>query len=417
MANQKNKDPMGREKGVGKTGGTTAVSGKTSGARSKVEQLVDIMFMEPAPSAESLDKMRLWLIDPDKEEEKSEALYSKFKQHFKFNPEPVLAPALWPDLARRLGLDETPVRATRDPLATATEDEVQAATETESAPLPAGEVQMRRRLSFGRIAARTAAVLVPVAVVLAGAWWFTSRDAKPQIVEIMVPMGEVRTIALPDGSQITATGPANIAWDETAFADNRAVTLTGEALFDVVEATSDSGVGIPFSVAADGVEVTVLGTVFRMTPGALDASTKAVSLYAGSVGVKVDPTPGDGAAPEDQLSYITQTSTILTPGERLTINTSTGESQTELIPASEMAEHGAMPLLRFEEATLGDLILALELNYDRKFDLSEGIDPAGGKYSANFEGTSLDEVLGMLSRIDMNLSWKADGDTVRVSRK
>jgi hypothetical protein len=76
-----------------------------------------------------------------------------------------------------------------------------------------------------------------------------------------------------------------------------------------------------------------------------------------------------------------------------------------------------MPLLRFEESTLGDLIMALEMNFKREIELEEGIDPTGGRYSANFEGASLGQVLEMLSRIDTALLWRDDGDTVRVTPK
>jgi hypothetical protein len=76
-----------------------------------------------------------------------------------------------------------------------------------------------------------------------------------------------------------------------------------------------------------------------------------------------------------------------------------------------------MPLLRFEETTLRDLIVALELNFGRKIELAEGIDPAGGRYSANFEGTGLAAVLEMLSKIDIDLSWEDDGERVSVRRK
>jgi ferric-dicitrate binding protein FerR (iron transport regulator) len=405
MANRKK---MGYEDESRKQKVESADRRKGRADRSKVERLMDVMFSDEALPAESFDKMRLWLIDPEKEEEKSAALYAKFIEKFKFNPEPVLAPALWPDLARRLGLDETPVPAAYDPLAPAREIEAETETVTGSVSESAA-VQGRRKLSFSRIAARVAAVLVPAAVVIGGVWWFAGRDTRSDIVEIVVPAGETRTITLPDGSRVEAEGGTTLSYDGKSFADNRAVTLRGEALFDVEEATGENGAKIPFSVETDDLAVNVLGTIFRMAHVGDDATTAAVSLYEGSVGVTVD------AATEAQAE--SRTETILTPGERLTVDTATGERQTELIPASEMAEHGVMPLLRFEEATLGDLIVALEMNYGRKFDLAEGIDRAGGKYSANFEGVELADVLAMLTRIDLNLSWETAGDGVTVKRK
>ncbi len=388
--------------------------------RSKVERLVDIMFSDAEVPAESMTKMRWWLSDPANEEEKSAALYAKFIEKFKFNPEPVLAPALWPELARRLGLDETPVAASYDPLAPRGSD-VETRTVTgsvsesaqESTQHPSGgenEVQTRRKLSFRQTFLRVAAVLVPVALVLGGAWWWINRGAQGDLVAVAVPEGTTQTIELPDGSRVEAEGGATVSWDAKTFASNRAVTLSGEALFDVTEATADDGTPVPFSVTADGLEVEVLGTVFRLAENhGTDDPRSEVSLYEGSVGVTVDAAAGmPGEAP---------TETILSRGERLSVDIETGELLTGLIPASEMAQHGAMPLLRFEEATLGDLIVALELNFGVTIAVAEGIDTAAGRYSADFEGTALDNVVSMLARIDARLAWERDGDGINVKKK
>ncbi len=385
--------------------------------RSKVERLVEIMFSDAAVPAESMMKMRLWLSDPEKEEEKSAALYAKFIEKFQFNPQPVLAPALWPELARRLGLDETPVAASYDPLAprgsagetrTVTESVSESAPET-SQTVEAG-AQSRRKLSFRQTFLRVAAVLVPVALVLGGAWWFINRDARSDLMSVTVPEGTTQTIDLPDGSTVEAEGGATLSWDERTFAADRAVTLSGEALFDVIEARGDDGARVPFTVETDELAVSVLGTVFRLAENhGTDDSHSAVSLYEGSVGVRIDAAADmPGEAPAE---------TILARGERLRVNTETGELLTELIPASEMAEHGVMPLLRFEEATLGDLVVALELNFGVTVAVAEGVDTAAGRYSADFEGTTLDDVVVMLSRIDTGLSWERGDDGIIIKKR
>ncbi len=381
---------------------------------SKVERLVDIMFSEAEVPARSMMKMRVWLSDPDNEEEKSAALYAKFIEKFQYNPQPVLAPALWPELARRLGLDETPVAELYDPLAPRDRSVDQARTVTESVSEPApettepakgaeDEARERRKLSFRQTILRVAAVLVPVAVVLGGVWWMVNRGPQSDVMAVAVPQGSTQTIELPDGSTVVAEGGTTLSWDAATFATHRAVTLSGEALFDVAEATGDDGAQIPFTVETDDLAVNVLGTVFRLAENhGTDDSRPAVSLYEGSVGVTIDAetdTPGEA-----------QTETILARGERLRVNTQTGELLTELIPASEMAEHGAMPLMRFEEATLGDLVVAIELNFGVRVALADGVDTSAGRYSADFEGTTLDDVVSMLSRIDAGLSWERGGE-------
>jgi ferric-dicitrate binding protein FerR (iron transport regulator) len=213
---------------------------------------------------------------------------------------------------------------------------------------------------------------------------------------------------LPDGSRVDAEGGATLSYDEAAFADNRIVKLTGEALFDVIAATTATGAMAPFTVEANNLSVNVLGTVFRLAGVENTTEAIAVSLYEGSVGVTIDPEAEAGAVQETE---------ILAAGERLNVNTLTGEREMELIPASEMAEQGFMPLLRFDEASLADLVLALELNHGVQFDLTQDIDNTRGRYTANFEGATLDEVLQMLSKIDVGLSFERSGDNVNIRRK
>lgn len=370
---------------------------KNNQTRSKVERLVDIMFSDVEIPAENMTRMRAWLVDPDKADEKSDALYGKFNEIFRFNPEPVLAQQLWPDLARRLGMDETPVAVAADPLGLYQHQSHSEPAHTEES---AGE---RRALSFGKIISRVAAVLVPLLVVGGVALWFVGRGGT-NIVEISVPMGETRSITLPDGSVLEAAGGATISYDEADFAANRLVTLSGEALFNVTANADVRGKKSPFTVEADNLKVNVLGTVFRLSAGMESDNAAQVSLYEGSVGITIDD------ASEAQALESAKLDTVLAAGERLTVNTLTGEHTTELIPASEMAEQGFKPLLRFDEATLGDVVMAIEMNHDVKFNIADGIDLTEGHYSGNFENLPLDEVLEMLSKIDVALSFERNGD-------
>jgi ferric-dicitrate binding protein FerR (iron transport regulator) len=291
---------------------------------------------------------------------------------------------------------ETPVMAATDPLGFSVPvNSAEPAPDRES-------MEARRRLSFGKMIARIAAVLVPILVVGGVALWLTGRQ-EPAMVEISAPLGETLTIELPDGSVIEAEPGAVIAYDKSNFAANRLVSLSGEAMFDVAEVRDVNGVQIPFAVAAGSLTVNVLGTVFELSSGGESVEAAKVSLFEGSVEVTVENDPMAQAVEEHKLD------TVLAVGERITVNTLTGEHATELIPATEMALHGFVPLLKFDEATLGDLVTALEMNHGVKFNLAGGIDPTEGSYSGNFEGLSLDETLEMLSKIDVALSFERSG--------
>jgi ferric-dicitrate binding protein FerR (iron transport regulator) len=200
-----------------------------------------------------------------------------------------------------------------------------------------------------------------------------------------------------------------VSYDGKTFAADRIVNLSGDALFEVESISGADGERVPFVVRTTHLSVDVLGTVFRLeeqTGGAAE-----VSLYHGSVevaiGSQTDATAAAGASP----------ATILIPGQRLVLNTLTGEHETELIPASEMAAQGAMPILRFDEATLADIVMALEMNHGVHFTLTGGVDPGRGKISANFEGLGLDTVLGIISRIDPAISFERNGNEVIVKNR
>ncbi len=137
--------------------------------------------------------------------------------------------------------------------------------------------------------------------------------------------------------------------------------------------------------------------------GEENAGSAEVSLYEGSVGVYVEDSEEQGIAGAEH-------ETVMTAGERFTVNTVTGEHSTGLIPATEMAKYGFMPLLKFDESNLGDLTKALEMNYGVEFNFAEGVDPVQGRYSGNFEGIPLDQTLEMLSKIDLTLVFKRIGD-------
>jgi ferric-dicitrate binding protein FerR (iron transport regulator) len=364
--------------------------------RSATERLVDILFHDETLPAENAERLRDWLIDPADEEEKSDALYEKFVETFRFNPEPVLAPVLWPRLARRLGLSETPVITASDPLA----------------PAPVVPTLPVVTISLRRVALRVAAVLIPAALVVGGVVWYVGREPRTTLVELSTPAGTTqttRTFTLPDGSRVELDPGGVVSYDGKTFAHNRIVNLSGDALFEVESVSGAHGERIPFVVRTTHLSVDVLGTVFRLEEQT--GGEAEVSLYHGSVEVAIGPQT------DDALAAGTSSGTILIPGQRLVLNTLTGEHATELIPASEMAARGAMPLLRFDEATLADIVMALEMNHGVHFTLTTGVNPERGRISANFEGLGLDTVLGIISRIDPAISFERKGNEVIVKNR
>lgn len=104
------------------------------------------------------------------------------------------------------------------------------------------------------IAASTAAV----ATLGGGLWWLEMR-AGP--VRYSSDTGEVREVALPDGSLLLLNTATEVAVDFTK--QRRSIhLLRGEALFEVAHDKAR-----PFVVVADSTSITAIGTVFAVTVG------------------------------------------------------------------------------------------------------------------------------------------------------
>ncbi|MCF2498148.1 FecR family protein [Dyadobacter chenhuakuii] len=81
-------------------------------------------------------------------------------------------------------------------------------------------------------------------------------------VQYATGYGEVKTVTLADGSEVTLNGNSRISFVNGFF--NRKVSLTGEALFKVKKVRTLSQ-QVAFKVQADRVLVNVLGTTFNVS--------------------------------------------------------------------------------------------------------------------------------------------------------
>jgi ferric-dicitrate binding protein FerR (iron transport regulator) len=251
------------------------------------------------------------------------------------------------------------------------------------------------------IALKVAAVLVP-ALVLVGAWslWLNKADdtAESSIVAVVAPMGEKQTVILPDNTLVTLEGGGSLEYDAESFLSDRRAKVSGEVLFKVTTATDSNGERMPFTVSTDDLSVRVLGTVIRVRgPDALFDTS--VALYEGAVEV------ASGAA-------ITE----LKRGERYALNTKTGDYNVSMIPASEMEENGFKPVMIFQDASLDDILTAMEATYGITFTTTAGINLSTGHYEADFEGLTLTESLDILERASDGLIFSQSGDTITITK-
>ncbi len=162
-----------------------------------------------------------------------------------------------------------------------------------------GAATHRRWISGRRTLAMSAmAIAACVLILLAPAWMLRLQ------ADHYSKAGEIRTVRLEDGSQVTLAGASAI---KIAMNGERRFVelLSGEAFFDVVHKPNR-----PFIVAASNLNVSVLGTEFNVRQG---RETTEVALLAGSV---------TASSVNDR-----QQDTMLRPGQRLQLRTSDGSTR------------------------------------------------------------------------------------------
>ncbi|MFT4158715.1 FecR family protein, partial [Shinella sp.] len=151
--------------------------------------------------------------------------------------------------------------------------------------------------------------------------------------DYMTATAESRTVTLEDGSLVHLAGASAIATD---FEQGRRSVrlLAGEAFFEVTPDKTR-----PFTVDANGVEVTVLGTKFDVQTG--DEIT-AVALAEGSVKAVVE------SAAQGEAE-------ILAPGDLLTANRATGEISRTTVPVGDIATWRSGQIF-VVDATIGSVV-------------------------------------------------------------
>lgn len=118
-----------------------------------------------------------------------------------------------------------------------------------------------------------------IAAVIAVSTFFLFRNKPevkeaPQLYAFSTALAEKRTIKLPDSSTVILNAGSELLLDKDFGRKNRAVSLKGEAFFEVQHDAE-----MPFTVGVEGYDVKVLGTVFNVKayPGDKKSETSLIS--------------------------------------------------------------------------------------------------------------------------------------------
>lgn len=261
------------------------------------------------------------------------------------------------------------------------------------ARLGIANVEARPVVSLRRTAARIAAVLLPVIMVVGGAlvMWnpLGTRDVQTDMA-IETAAGQQRRVVLPDNSEVWLNSSSRISYPSD-FAENRQVVLLGEARFAVRK--SD---GAPFTVQAGKLRVTVLGTEFNIKGYEGDATTE-VSLLEGSV----------EAVSRKQKA-------ILTPGQTLAMDNRTSRMSISQTAAGSIGWEPAR--LRFSDTPLEEAFRTIGVYYDMPVEF-EGAVPSN-RVTVNFlDNERIDNVLYILQNTTRAFEYDIADGKIKVRAK
>jgi len=244
-----------------------------------------------------------------------------------------------------------------------------------------GNSDSRRGKRLLRLWQRVAASLL-VALGVAGALFAGRRNSDTQLVQVYCSAGDLRTVVLPDGSEVMLNGGSSIVYPKDFTPGCREVMLMGEAGFKVARDTER-----PFIVRSDSVSVTALGTEFNVRAYP-DHPCVESTLLQGKVKVSV----GSGGEefilnPSEQLVYDRKTAAV-----RLT------RPEIRDITAWQRGE------LVLSNLTLSEILKELETRFSQQFIYQESSLPSD-RYTFRFNsGMNLEEIMDVIKDVAGNLS-------------
>ncbi len=242
-------------------------------------RMMDLLFSGEQLSEEERDGICGYLSDDKNALYNEEALFLYFSSKSKPDQpvgKSVFADEMWPEIAEAVGMnpDLDHYRAIRAAREKGSEEPA-----TKDAP-----VRTLRRPSWRGVAARAAAVMLPIVFVVGGylGWDALQSDGQgggvvPKAVfvasqSVAAHPDSIRNIILADGTEVTLNRNSTLAYNE-----NREAELSGEAYFKVAENPEH-----PFVIHSDHLAVTVLGTEFNFKADA-ESGNSTLSLFEGVV--------------------------------------------------------------------------------------------------------------------------------------
>lgn len=202
---------------------------------------------------------------------------------------------------------------------------------------------------------------------------------------------EIKTITLPDGSTVTLNKYSKLTHDEDFSEENRSLSFSGEAFFDVT-----SNPKLPFIIKLKTAEIEVVGTSFNVL--AYDSIDIAeVTVKTGVVKFS---------------SVKTGKAVKLSAGKKGTYT----EKELELVSAENTDVNflsWSTRKISFNETDLKIIVSTLNKVYNANIILAADVSDSC-VVTANFEGQPLESVLRVLEST-LNLTYSVQDDSIIIT--
>lgn len=237
--------------------------------------------------------------------------------------------------------------------------------------------KVRKYRQFRRFM-RVAAVAIPLIFIVSLVPFIGYQNgllADKNMEEIYVPKGERLQIILQDGTKVYINSDSKLKYPKVFQLFKRDVELTGEAYFEVNKEAMR-----PFTVHLNKLDVKVLGTKFDVR-SYINENNIIVALAEGKIAMKdligkeLTLMPGNVVVYDKKLASFSKSTTE--------INTITSWKANNL---------------QFENATLTELLITLERQYNVKFKVPDTI-ALGVRFNFSSRKINLQEILWDLEKI------------------
>ena len=254
------------------------------------------------------------------------------------------------------------------------------------------EINIRKKNRIKRVFSDSLAIAASLAFFVTLGLTMKSDSALPERFTVKTGYNEKQKVVLPDNTVVWINAGSSLTYSEDFIADQREVSLQGEAYFDVAPMQD-----VPFVVHLAGSDITVKGTRFNVSAYSKEAEI-ATSLIEGSIVFTSD-----------------KVSVEMIPGEQLVYNIHT-EDITKTKIDTRPTISWVNGKLDYASITLPKLLSRLSLLYGVEFRYTPlKYKNRNIRIKLN-DSEPIEDVLGAISII-LPIDYEIEDDIVTVTEK